>query len=109
MSVDSVIRSSLASLSEVVVPNKYDGELKNYIVYNYTSIPDVFAESEPDVMHYYCQVHWFLPHKENPNAKKKQICQALHGAGFTYPSITNASESSCQHYIFECQYCDGEV
>jgi len=109
MSVDATIRTALTPIVSVVTPNKYDGELKNYIVYYYNSYPDVFGDSTPNVMRYSMSIHWISEHKVNPNTTKKQICQALHNAGFTYPIIINASDKSCQHYVFECEFIDGEV
>lgn len=107
--IDEVIVSTLSEIVPVVKPNIYIGNALEYIVFNYTEYGDVIADSEPDVIRYSTQIHWYLPHEQNPRTKKKQIRAALLGAGFTTPAVINASDSDGQHYTFECEYVDGDV
>lgn len=104
MTTDAAIKAALTMLP--VYPNYYTGEDLEYIVYNYTALPQVYAERLPAAARYLVQVHLYLPHKKNPNALKVQISRALSEHGFTWPSITNGSDGDGQHYVFECEYAN---
>lgn len=107
--IDEKLLRVLSAIVPDAAPNLFDGDALEYITWTYSTIPVIFAESRPHAARYLVSVHWFLPHGTNPNGKKLQICQGLHDAGFTYPSITNASDKLDQHYVFECEYADGSV
>ncbi len=89
-----------------VFPKKYTGELLHYIVWNYTTIPDLHAGNVANAARYLVQVHYFLPDKENPNPTLEKICKALVGARFTSPEIVDAAERNGQHYVMECEGTD---
>lgn len=107
MSTEEMIMTALSPIVGTVVPIIYQGTEKEYIVFNYDTIY-FYAEGTAKARRDLVQIHWFLPLKGNPNAKKKLIADAVNEAGFTYPSITNASDEKSQHYVFECE-CTGEV
>lgn len=108
MSVDSVISGAVEQvLPGACFPNVYTGNLLQYAVWAYTELPEVFAERAPHAARYLVQVHYYLPHKENPNATKRRLQRVLFDAGCTWPSITNASDADGQHYVLECEYADG--
>lgn len=107
--VDEKLLRVLSAIVPAAAPNLFDGDALEYITWQYSTIPVIFAESRPHMARYLVSVHLFLPNGENPNGKKLEICQDLHAAGFTYPSITNASDKLSQHYVFECEYADGGV
>lgn len=109
MSVDATIRTALTPIVPIVKPNVHTGTELEYIVFNYTELPTLHADNHPHAIRYLVQVHWYLPTNANPNTKKKQIKQALLNADFTYPSTTNASDGEGQHFVFEMEYCDGDV
>lgn len=106
MSTDAAIKAALDGILPLY-PNLYTGDELRYIVYNYSTIPDVFGDSVPHAARYFVQVHLYLPSKENPNQYKLTISRALNANGFTWPSITNASDGDGQHYTFECNYVNG--
>ena len=106
MSVDEAIMSALSDILPVY-PNKYTGELLEYIVFDYTVVPSVFADRAPRAARYLVNIHHYLPEKEDPTEKRSTISHALFAAGFTWPYITNASDDDGQHYVFECEYVDG--
>lgn len=106
MTVDEAVVSALTNILPVY-PNKYTGEQLEYIVYDYTVIPTVYADHAPRAARYLVNVHHYLPEKEDPTSKRIDISKALFDAGFTWPSITNASDDEGQHYVFECEYADG--
>lgn len=108
MSVDSVLSAALETvLPGAAFPNLYTGGLLNYAVWNYTELPQVFAERAPRAARYLVQVHYYLPHKENPNPGKLALQRALFAAGCTWPSIVPANDAEGQHYVLECEYADG--
>ena len=107
MSVDTALQTSLASLGLPVSPNIYRGQATEYIVTNYTTIPEVYAERVAHAARYLVQVHYLLPHGENPNETLADIAKALSSGGFTWASVTNASDDEGQHYVLECEYADG--
>lgn len=109
MTIDEALKSTLSQFVPELAPNQYTGKALEYIVWNYNILPVVFADSEPEASHYLVQVHWFLPHGVNPTIKRTQIRRALKAADFTYPSVVNASDNDGQHYVFECEYADGDV
>lgn len=114
MSINSELISALTPIIPVVKPDAYrplpnETPATEYIVFNYTELPTLHADNEPHAMRYLVQVHYFCPWNVNPSSKKKRIRQALHGAGFTYPSTTNASDDDGQHFVFEAEYLDGDV
>lgn len=105
MSSDEAINLAFSELLPLY-PNLYTGEELRYMVYNYYVIPEVFADSVSHASRYSIQLHLYLPHKENPNALKLAIINACTANGFTYPSMTNASDGESQHYVFEFEYCN---
>lgn len=109
MSLDEIIKSALSPLVPENEPNRYRGNALEWATWNYTTLPMIFADSTPGAARYLIQVHWFLPHERDPLTKKRDISRALHAAGLTYPSITNATDKDGQHYVFECEYTDGGV
>ena len=109
MSIDVTIRNAITPIAPIVKPNIYTGSETEYIVFNYSELPTLHADGRPHAIRYLVQVHWYLPLKTNPNTKKKQIKNALHGAGFTYPSTTNASDGEGQHFVFEMEGFDGDI
>lgn len=109
MTIDENLMATLSQLVPELAPNQYAGSALEYIVWNYSMIPSVFADSKPEASRYLVQVHWFLPLSVNPAGKRVQLCRALNAAGFTYPSIVNASDKDGQHYVLECEYVDGGV
>lgn len=109
MTIDSRINTAVKTVVAECRPNVYDGSSLEYAVYNYTQIPAINADGRPHAMRYLIQVNVYLPHGKNPNQIKKTLANALLTAGFTYPTITNASDSNGQHYAFEFEGMDGEV
>ena len=63
-----------------------------------------FGDDDPARNVVSLQVHWFLPSSEDYLHKKKQIRNAIYGAGCTYPQVAviTDDELSVRHVIFEC-------
>ena len=56
---------------------------------------------------YLVQAHYYCPHRKNPQATILAAERALVDAGFTWPSLTDASDEDGQHWVLECEYTDG--
>lgn len=106
MSCDEAINAAFGEILPLY-PNVYTGDALTYLVYNYYVIPEVYANSVSHASRYSVQLHFYLPHKENPNAIKLAIINACISGDFTYPSMMNASDKDGQHYVFEFEYCNG--
>ena len=107
MSCDEAINTAFEDVGLHIYPNVYTGEELSYLVYTYYVIPAVFADSVSHAARYSIQLHLYLPQKTNPNTYKLAIIAACYENGFTFPSMTNASDGDGQHYVFEFEYCNG--
>lgn len=107
--IDAVIRNAITPIVSTCIPymlDDADNHATEYCTFNYSEFGGLFAGSTADVITYVAQLHYFCPKKTDPNAKKRQIRNALITAGFTVPSVLNASDSEGQHYIFDFRYVD---
>ena len=85
----------------------YTGTALEYVTWTVYQLPQVYGEHGPAAARYPVMVHYWLPHGKNPNPGKLRISKALFDQGFTWPSVTNASDGDGQHYVFECNYVNG--
>lgn len=109
MAIDERIRAAVLPVVPVCAANVDPGSAEEYCTFNYDEIPDGFGDNAPTHIRYLCQLHYFIPNGRRPTATKKALCRALLKAGFTYPSVVNASDGDGQHYVFEFEDVDGEV
>lgn len=103
MSIDAQIITAVKTVIDDVSPNVYTGTKTTYCVYTYNELLALNAESKPNAIRYLIMVNLYMPNGKNPNTLKKALCHALWSAGFTYPTITNASDPQGQHYSLECE------
>ena len=103
--LDNAAMAAISPLfPDACAPNVYEGSAVEYVVWNAYQIPEVYAERMPAAARYPTQVHYFLPNGKNPTEGKLALQRALFEHGFTWPSITNASDSEGQHYVLECDF-----
>lgn len=103
--LDNAAMAAISPLfPDACAPNVYEGSAVEYVVWNAYQIPEVYAERRPAAARYPTQVHYFLPNGKNPTEGKLALQRALFEHGFTWPSITNASDSEGQHYVLECDF-----
>lgn len=107
MSIEQRIRTALASLGYKIYPGNYDGADEVYFVFNHNTFPDDFGSNAPQHERALIQVHLFCPHDFNSVRTRKSVKVALLGAGFTYPSMTDASDKDGQHWVFEADVAEG--
>lgn len=103
MSVNSEIIAALAPLSLPTVPNIYTGTASTYMTFNYNTLPDDFADNEPQHERYLIQVHLVSPVATNTLTLQSSIKTLLLSAGFDYPSTIDASDDTEQHIVFETE------
>lgn len=107
MNLDTLITTTLSPLGYAAYANQYDGDDDIFFVFNYTTYPDGFWNDEANAEKHLVQIHLFAPHGDNINALRKKTKKAIVDAGLTWPSEVNASETSCQHYVYECEIITG--
>jgi len=109
MGMEERIRDAVLPVVPTCVPNEDVGEAEEYCTFNFDEQPEMSGDDAPQAIRYLCQLHYFLPKERRPTATKKALCRALLAAGFTYPTVVNASDGAGQHYVFEFEDVDGEV
>lgn len=107
MTVNEALRSAILPFVAVCEPDAYNGPEREYCTFVYDDQPDVFAEGLPQSIVHSVILNWYLPYGKDPLEKKQKMCRALWSAGFTYPHVTNISDSVSQGYAFECEWPGG--
>ena len=74
-----------------------------YYVFNYSTLGTDYADDTPGHERYLIQVHFFCPRVFDSVLRVAQTKQKLFAAGFTWPSVINASDEDGQHIVFECE------
>lgn len=109
------LNSTLTAALTLIAPTEADayeggatasrgqGKREVYITFNYDTIPGDFGDNEPGCERALIQVHLYAPIGRNVLPQRRAIKRALHEAGFTWPSYTNASDKDGQHHVFECE------
>ena len=106
-SLNERLIAAVRPVTGVCVPDLYLGEQESYCTFNFTELPEGLGDNGMHAVRYLVQLHLFAPLKAGSVALRRQLRQALLDAGFTPPSITNATDEICQHYIFEFEYVGG--
>lgn len=106
MNVNAILMEALDDLLPTA-DGLYKGKATEYIVFNYTAIPADFGDDDAAHYRYLVQVHLYAPNEKNTRAYRREISSRLVAAGLTRPSITPASDSHGQHYVFECETVGG--
>lgn len=120
MTINERIIQAVTQVVPVCVPGFYAPDAGEqaatvYCTFNYTETPDSFGDDAPGAVRYLCQIHLYAPwtpaagESNNTLAMRKALRRALTAAGFTAPSVTDASDEDGQHYVFECEDCDGDA
>ena len=109
MNVNSIVIGALYSLNMPVVPNNYEGEADEYIVFNYADERPIISGNDTDLIdRTTIQVHYFT--KSNPQPNKKEIRRLLRTAGFIIISTAEFYEEDTRytHVVVEAEI-DGQI
>lgn len=80
---------------------------RRYYTFVCQSFGAAYGDDEPGCERWLVQVHLFAPLAENCILRAAQTKKALFGAGFTWPSMVDATDQDGQHYVFECEMAEG--
>lgn len=113
MGLGEKLCAAVTSHVPICRPDIYQPEIGEepelYCTYNYDEIPRVFADGRPNAIVYLIMVHLYAPLGKDTQILRSRLKNALHNAGCTYPEVENSSDANGQHYVFECQYMDGDM
>lgn len=110
MTVNEIIIKALEPFGIPVKPDFYNGPEPKYFTFNYADDRGAdYGDNMPLSAVVYMQIHYFCPMTEDYLYAKKKIRKALFNAGFTYPSVTDATiaEDEIRHLVFECDIENG--
>lgn len=100
--LDDLILDAVTPVVKPCVPHLYTGEAIEYCTFNYTVIADALGDNRANAMRALVQVHYLAPLKANTAATRRALWQALAAVeDFTAPDITNATDPTGQHYVYE--------
>lgn len=108
MSFETELKAAVSSLNYPCAANIYEGTASTYFVFNYSIIPDDYADDEASHDRYLVQLHFFAPHTLNTVTTRKSIRDLLQAA-FTRPTEMPAHDELKQHYVYEFEVEYGAV
>lgn len=111
MSVEAMVKAALDRFGDPVeksVLYAAAGERPaRYYTFSCDSLGDDFGDDEPGAEVWLVQVHLFAPLWENCVGRVRETKRALFAAGFTWPDVTDATDTDGQHYVFEFKTAQG--
>ena len=114
MTVNERIKAALDPIGLPVKPDRYKGEAESYLIFQYSTVGDGYADDAPGFERCLIQVHYLCPAGVNSLAIRKQVKRSLFQAGFSWPEEVNAGDGAMQkndenkqHYVFECEWLEG--
>ena len=107
MNVNALIKAALDPFGDPVEYGAYVGAAETYYVFNGSTLGSDYGDDEPGHERHLVQVHFFCPLKVDALIRQKRTKQALFAAGFTWPSMIDATDTESRHYVFECEYVAG--
>ena len=88
------IKTILETIGLPVSQTTYTGNADTYIVFNFSTIPSMFADDAPQYDRYLIQIHIFAPVTQSITAIERKIKEAVFAAGYTWPSRIDASDTT---------------
>ena len=110
MNMAERIRAAVLPIIPVCEPDFYEGEETTYCTFNMNEIPTGFGNNRARGVRCLIQLHLFMPggpKRPSPRAQTETLCRAILQAGFTSPSVENASDRDVQHYVLEFEGVEG--
>lgn len=109
MTVNQALREAILPLVPVCEPDDYGGDATEYCTFAYDDQPTFYADGVPFWVEKSVELNWYLPNGIDPISKKKQICNAIVAAGFSFPVISNLSDDASQHYLYEFSWFNNQA
>lgn len=103
------IKSLLEPIGLPVAQTSYTGKESTYIVFNFSTIPTLFADDKPQYMRYLIQIHLYAPITMSTTAYEREISERVSEAGYIWPSRMDASDEersstgSSRHIVLETE------
>ena len=119
-SIDARLVAALSGIAPVWNSVKEDVETDPsdesdvYYTFQYSTRGADYADDEPNAEIASVHLHLWAPLSQNMTSLIRQTKAAVHGAGFTLPEKTDASDDKGRHIVFEFQGAtevdiDGEI
>ncbi len=81
---------------------------EEYCTFNFSRYADALGDNRAHAMRALVQVHYLAPLRSNTAATRRRLWAALADVdAFTASDITNASDQTGQHYVFEFEALGG--
>ena len=108
MNVAELLKSTLEKFGDPVYGSDAfkSGESKKdkqYYTFSLYTQGANFADNSPQAEVVTATINFFCPHTAPIETRRKQTKEALFAAGFTWPSSTDASDTTGRNIVFECQ------
>ena len=103
MSIEERLYAALSPLGLDVDCGVSRSRADRYIVFSVMTLPDGYADDDATYERALVTVRLALPLDMNPTALRDAVKNALHGAGFTLPAVTDASDENGRALVFECE------
>lgn len=103
MSVFDQIKSILQPYGYPIEADEYGGGADRYFVVMVDTTPVSFLDNAPKKERYNIMVHYVAPKSDDISSNVDAIKRALKAAGFTWPSVISAGDSTKWREILEFQ------
>lgn len=106
--IDTVTPVVAVCVPDLLVTEAGETPPDEYCTFRFDLIPDEFGDNRAHAMRALVQVHYLAPLRANTAATRRRLWAALADVdAFTAPDITNASDQTGQHYVFEFEALGG--
>lgn len=113
MTLNEQIIAAVTPVVPVCVPDLLVTEAgetppEEYCTFRFDLISDALGDNRAHAMRALVQVHYLAPLRANTAATRRKLWAALADVdAFTAPDVTNASDQTRQHYVFEFEALGG--
>ena len=101
--INDEIKVALQPLNVPVVADIYNGQENIFVTFNVNTVPIYHGDNHPRFIKSLIQIHLFAPLRQDVIALRDNIVTLLFKADFTWPTETNNTDDTGQHYVYECE------
>lgn len=106
--IDTVTPVVAVCVPDLLVTEPGETPPEEYCTFNFSRYADALGDNRAHAMRALVQVHYLAPLRANTAATRRRLWAALADVdAFTAPDITNASDQTGQHYVFEFEALGG--